>query len=770
MKEMSSVLHGRKALLGGALLVWAFIECCINESYSQDRLIWSDPNYAIFMVIGDILLLLWMWGVSLQVWRSCGIDWSSLLGIDHSPLATAENPEEAVYEAAIEASIAYLTCFSVFNMCIRSVYFSTSSSAAPSTISSLASGGENVQNEAHVITNISQSHNVHSFQAAHVLPPLLLAFLIYRTVTPWTSRKIWLNYIAYCLYAPLCAVTFRCGYVGDILTSLARVIVKSAYAVCYLLFIPYALWSQAQPFEYLHNGEWWANPSVQQGLVPWLTLLPLWIRLMQCLRRMVETGHRWPHLANAFKYTSAMIVISIGAMVPSVRTDSGVFAWLWVMAFIGATCYQFVWDLTMDWGLIVPLTHADADSTVNLSAALSAQLGLGHVMDADLEETRPASELRRVTSRRQESGAVQRFLNWLLGGYALRKRRLLGPLWVYLCIILLNFILRFAWTLTILQANAHPNTSGQSYGFSLLMAYLTPVIAAAEVVRRMVWGFLRLEWEQVEKQAQAQIRTEAQSFSKGKALAVHDKKWESGKVEMHAKDEEEEEEEKVVVVVEEEGVGEEGGAFQPMLLSGGSGLGSAASWSHWFPGNAASNNSTLLYDAADPDGRFHTLQPVLHLMRTTLLLIVDSVASLLERAFALGKYVLGVDSASADNSGYGQGYGLQGYYRRLFDDAPWCVLPVPQSASEWFSKNFGFYFGVEVQDVGNAHARYSEVQMQDLFVEETGARGVECAGKDTSVVRRGKGKVSFERGSQLLGEAAAFAALMLTFLVLITFI
>ena len=34
------------------------------------------------MCIGDLLLLLWMWGVSMRVWRSAGIDFVRLLRLE----------------------------------------------------------------------------------------------------------------------------------------------------------------------------------------------------------------------------------------------------------------------------------------------------------------------------------------------------------------------------------------------------------------------------------------------------------------------------------------------------------------------------------------------------------------------------------------------------------------------------------------------------------------------------------------------------------------
>ncbi len=44
------------------------------------------------MCFGDFLLLLLMWGVSVQVWTARGIDFVGLLQLEHTEIARAKNP------------------------------------------------------------------------------------------------------------------------------------------------------------------------------------------------------------------------------------------------------------------------------------------------------------------------------------------------------------------------------------------------------------------------------------------------------------------------------------------------------------------------------------------------------------------------------------------------------------------------------------------------------------------------------------------------------
>lgn len=441
--------------VGSALMGLGALEVFINEQYMSGD-VWYDPSYALFMFAGDLLLLLWMWGVSIQVWRCSGVDYMKLLSLEKTTLVSMERPDETVYANARELSIVFLATFVCFNMTQRGLFH----------------WGEREGD--------TGTYDRNTFQIVHVLPLLMIAYFTYRTITPWPIKKTWFWFLLKVICAPLYQVDFQAGYIGDLLTSLVRVLISMAYSAIYFLLVPIGIFttsydaagssssaqgkeedSKMTGFQYIRESSWWHSSGVVQILIiPTLTLMPLLIRLFQCLRRSVETGQRWPHIANATKYTSAIAVVSAGTFAPVVKTS-----WLWIASFVGATCYQFLWDITMDWGLIV----------------------------------------------KTESPQAQ--VNTAFGGLALRKHRLLGPIYHYLLIMAGNLFLRFAWTLNLVQQSSSYATDkeneeniGTMNSLSLLLvsmfSHLTPVIAAAEVMRRMVWGFLRLEWEHVEKMIQ----------------------------------------------------------------------------------------------------------------------------------------------------------------------------------------------------------------------------------------------------------------------------
>jgi hypothetical protein len=94
------------------------------------------------------------------------------------------------------------------------------------------------------------------------------------------------------------------------------------------------------------------DPIVDDAVFKWVVVPlcltgPLWLRFLQSLRRAHESRQRWPHLGNAGKYALAQTVALAGIYNPGLHSSPA-----WVAAFVLATCYQFAWDIFMDWNLL----------------------------------------------------------------------------------------------------------------------------------------------------------------------------------------------------------------------------------------------------------------------------------------------------------------------------------------------------------------------------------------------------------------------------------
>lgn len=380
------------------------------------------------MCVGNLVLLTWLWGLSLHIWKSYRIEFSILLTIEGSALITENSsPELVVYSAASDATLVFLATFVAYTRAIREGYSSN-------------------QNVGRYGASIAHAHSI---------PLLLLGIFLYKAVNPWHHKKLWFSMLSQVLLAPLYPITFRDGYIGDLLTSLVRVTVPLLSALIHSVMTIYA-WL-FNDFSFLASRDttpWWEKTDFfRYYLVPLLTLYPLWVRLLQCLRRSVETGKNFPHHLNALKYASAIAVISCGTFQPTLRQSS-----VWITTLVFATLFQLVWDIAMDWGLV----------TIH----------------------RPS----RWNSRGRYA--------W--PSVSLRSIRLMfnSSTGVYVIALVFNCIFRFAWTLTVLpypfddagDADVSPRRSL----LQALFAHAGPLVASAEIMRRMVWGWFRVEWEHIE--------------------------------------------------------------------------------------------------------------------------------------------------------------------------------------------------------------------------------------------------------------------------------
>jgi len=208
-----------------------------------------------------------------------------------------------------------------------------------------------------------------------------------------------------------------------------------AFTVFYVFSGLRGWWTQAYD---LDNAELplEANWLLHTCVLPACMVSPLWWRFLQNLRQSYDNKQRWPYLGNAFKYFIAAQVSMLGLFDPSKKNNA-----IWILGFVFATLYQTFWDVFMDWELL---------------------------------------EFRAN------------------GWPRLRSSRLYPSRAMYWTILVVNFVLRFCWTLSFLP-RFYLNSSGtlQRFFSGHFSRVIGPAIASAEIVRRMLWGFLRLELEAI---------------------------------------------------------------------------------------------------------------------------------------------------------------------------------------------------------------------------------------------------------------------------------
>ncbi|CAB9499977.1 Xenotropic and polytropic retrovirus receptor 1 [Seminavis robusta] len=332
-------------------------------------------------------------------------------------------------------------------------------------------------------------------QLAWVAPLIPLLLVVYLVVTqivlqPWAPTQHFLTVLSWTISAPLYPVTFRDGFIGDIFTSTVRPLQDMAFTICYILSGLQGYWSdgyegfwdsvQHNPHHLNDDDDtvlllqdnsnntptstaattdnnnlasqlltvlppletsWWLHTV----LLPMCMVSPLWWRFLQNLRQTHDNKRRWPYLGNAFKYLLAAEVAMFGVFDPSKQQT-----WHWLGWFVIATLYQVWWDVFMDWELLL---------------------------------------------LPQEGGMLP---------LKLRPQRLYPSKAFYWTILVVNVLLRFCWTLSFLPPR-YLNQAGvlsDTFQHSDWSRALAPAIASAEIIRRTMWGWLRLENEAIKVQQQ----------------------------------------------------------------------------------------------------------------------------------------------------------------------------------------------------------------------------------------------------------------------------
>jgi hypothetical protein len=385
--DWSQLRLGYRMGMATILGLWVCWDCVWGLLSERSTSIGARSAFPVFRACGGLLSLQWFWGMSVWVWTRYRVNYIYLFDLDprivESPLS--------IFNSAVDNSLVFLVSMLLY----------------------YKAGAHDIPGE---------------------LPPgifvfFMVSYTVFQLVFPLKTRIPMWGHIWKVATAPATSPSFFHGYIGDIFTSMVKVFQDMAWTF-FFVFSGDWLVNEDLPAALKHH--WSKTTYYKNILIPILTLFPLLIRFNQCLRRYADTGKRFPHLANAFKYALSQTVTLFGAFHPlyldrNGLRDTHVFQFFWMTAFIGSSLYSFWWDINMDWGL----------------------------------------------------GLVE---------YRFLGPRLMYPKRsMYYTIMGMDLVLRFAWVLTLV-----PPGTGASFA---LPHYLTAVSMILELYRRTVWGFLRLENE-----------------------------------------------------------------------------------------------------------------------------------------------------------------------------------------------------------------------------------------------------------------------------------
>lgn len=181
------------------------------------------------------------------------------------------------------------------------------------------------------------------------------------------------------------------------------------------------------------DGTKYCPPLWIHNISSCVILFVLWIRFAQCLRVYRDTKLIFPHIFNAVKYLSSMSVVIYGLFR---EIDSG-----YIILIVIGTLYKWWWDVVMDWGLC----DAFPRSFPFAFPYYTKQMFL-----------RPS----------------------LMFHYPYR----------YYIAIFLDLILRFFWVTSLMPSETIIDLFGPMFSIYL---------GSFEILRRAMWGILRVEWEHI---------------------------------------------------------------------------------------------------------------------------------------------------------------------------------------------------------------------------------------------------------------------------------
>ncbi|OJA09866.1 hypothetical protein AZE42_06264 [Rhizopogon vesiculosus] len=295
------------------------------------------------------------------------------------------------------------------------------------------------------------------------------------------ERDVFLQSAARCLFSSMDSPVYFSDVVfADVFTSFAKVLGDVWLSTCMLL----------------PGGSLLSLPSLD-GISQWI--LPSLMRYapftISCAIEYWSPANTSKRpLFNALKYASSFPVIFLSAaqrivilelagekgrsvMRESWHGEHPLFR-LWLLAAVVNSLYSFWWDLTNDWGLdLLKSRSAEVRSSPTRYSKITGS-----------SDTPVVSESLSSSSQQVLGGAIYRQHSY---PYGLRPV-LLYPLAVYPLVIFFNLLLRMTWSIK-LSSHLYSQSEGTTVIFWL---------EVAEIFRRWMWVFIRVEWEVVKNAQQ----------------------------------------------------------------------------------------------------------------------------------------------------------------------------------------------------------------------------------------------------------------------------
>jgi hypothetical protein len=312
--------------------------------------------------------------------------------------------------------------------------------------------------------------------------PLLLLFagIVYQSHRIYQNRQKKLVYglldwtVLNKMMRPGCVnADFRAVFCSDVFCSMTRLITDAARGACWVLSGSFLT---QQLIDNYGSDYMRCTSPVSIVFIGLLQAVPLWIRLLQCLRQ----NNRMQFL-NAGKYCCSISVVLYEVFKNPNETNLVIIYFGHALKVLTVFVVWW-WDVKMDFGLWdVPLAASSIRdtpfaATVNkcCSPFFPIQAAVPTVV-SDIE-------------------ANQTTIDFTAKYWGLRDILMYGSPWIYYSAIVLDFIFRSLWVISLTATSS--NLVGPQLNF---------LLCTLEITRRCGWGLLRVEKEHIKRHELKQV-------------------------------------------------------------------------------------------------------------------------------------------------------------------------------------------------------------------------------------------------------------------------
>ncbi|PWA57512.1 SPX domain, EXS [Artemisia annua] len=271
---------------------------------SEGRTLYMDTIFPLYSLFGFLVLHLLMYAGNVYYWTRYRVNYSFIFG----------------YKAGTELGFKEVL---------------------------LLGTGLSVLTLAGILSNLEMQmdQRTQSYKALTELVPLgLVIFVLLIAICPFNivyraNRYFLLVCLWHCICAPFYTVTLPDFFLADQFTSQVQLLRNLQFYVCYYGWGDYKK----------RDGEACKKSDVYDIMYIIIAVLPYWIRVLQCLRRLFE-GHDSTQALNGIKYFSTIVAVVArtihsqkkGITLQIIAGATSVFA----------TIFSTYWDIVKDWGLL----------------------------------------------------------------------------------------------------------------------------------------------------------------------------------------------------------------------------------------------------------------------------------------------------------------------------------------------------------------------------------------------------------------------------------